>query len=55
MKSRKKVGVTSEIKSPVTSDVKGIKSRQFRDKLTRVTAPIKGKETHAMQWNRWSP
>lgn len=40
--------VSAEVKAPTTS-------RQFRDRLTRVTSPIKGKVTNAKQWNRWTP
>ena len=35
----------------------GAKDRELRDKLTRtgVGMPIKGKDTQARQWRRWSP
>jgi hypothetical protein len=46
-------------KASVTSPVKAeTSSRQFRERLTRVgiiTSPIKGKDTNAKQWNRWTP
>lgn len=29
--------------------------RDFRDALTRADGAIKGKDTEALQWNRWSP
>jgi len=29
--------------------------REFRDALTRVNGAVKGKDTEALQWNRWSP
>ena len=54
---RKKVkgtGITSNVKADVASS----KSRTTREGLTRVglvTAPIKGKNTQAKQWNRWTP
>ena len=55
MKKKVKHSLKADITSPVTGD--GKKSRQFRDKLTRVTSPVvvKGVRTHAMQWNRWTP
>lgn len=31
------------------------KSRKGRDSLTRVANPIKVVDTHARQWNRYSP
>lgn len=51
---KRKTTITSNIKSEVTSSNK----RKTREGLTRVgiiTSPIKGKETHAKQWNRWTP
>jgi hypothetical protein len=33
----------------IGSSIKG------RDRLTRVTSPIKGVDTHGRQWNRYSP
>lgn len=35
--------------------IKAGKSRGFRDSVTRVTTPIKVKDTNSRQWNRWSP
>ncbi len=49
------------IGTPITTRIAGKagikagKSRAFRDSVTRVTAPIKVKDTNARQWNRWSP
>lgn len=37
------------ISSSVTSSIKG------RDRLMRVTSPIKGVDTHGRQWMRYSP
>jgi len=53
MKKKKKQPITSPVTSGVVSSVQ-VKPRQFRDMLTRVTSPIKGKDTNAKQWNRWS-
>lgn len=53
-KKTKKTVITSSIKS----DVSSAHHRKVREGLTRVgivTSPIKGKETHAKQWNRWTP
>jgi len=34
----------------------GLKGRQLDDALRRVQAPtVKGVDTQARQWNRWSP
>ena len=41
-------------KAKVLGD-KAAKSRQFRDALTRASGAIKGSETQAMQWDRWTP
>jgi len=56
MRKKQSKGILkAEITSPVVGE--GKQSRQFRDKLTRVTSPVvvKGVRTHAMQWNRWTP
>jgi len=55
MRKKKSAGVGSSVTSPVTSPVMGNGGRQFRDKLTRVMSPIKGKDTNAKQWGRWTP
>lgn len=49
--------IKSPISSNIMSGVKGAVSRQFRDRLTRASylSPIKGKDTQAKQWNRWTP
>jgi hypothetical protein len=31
------------------------KTAKGRDSLTRVSDPVKVVDTHARQWNRWSP
>lgn len=54
MRKRKSPPLTSSVTSDVKSSVQGKASRQFRERLTRVTSPIKGKDTNAKQWNRWS-
>jgi hypothetical protein len=56
MARRKKVqgGIKTSITSSVTSDT----GRRTRDRLTRVTSPIKGKTTQSKQWSRfegWTP
>jgi hypothetical protein len=51
-KRKSKTSIVSEVKTETSSDVRG---RQFRDKLTRVTSPVRGKVTNALQWNRWTP
>jgi len=55
MRKKKSQTHKSPVTSPVTSDTG---SRQFREGLTRVgiiTAPIKGKNTNAKHWGRWTP
>lgn len=49
--------IKAPISSSITAGIKGAISRQFRDRLTRAsyTSPIKGKDTQAKQWNRWTP
>jgi len=47
-----KAEITSSTQSPVKGDSR---SRQFRDRKTYVMSPIKAKDTHALQWSRWSP
>lgn len=54
-KKKKSDGITSSVTSAVTP---ASKSRQFRDRLTRVgiiSSPVKGAVTNAKQWNRWTP
>lgn len=54
MKKKKKTS-TDSIKSPIVPETKG---RQWRERLTRVgviTSPVKGKDTNAKQWGRWTP
>lgn len=41
--------VAARAAATIGSTVKG------RDSLTRVKSPIKVVDTHARQWNRWSP
>ena len=53
-RKEKKTSITSSI----TSEVKSARNRKTREGLTRVgviTSPIKGKDTNARQWNRWTP
>lgn len=45
--------ITASIAAEISSSVKD--SRKGRDSLTRVMSPIKGADTKARQWNRWSP
>ena len=55
MRRKKSDPVKAQVGSPVTP---ASKSRQFRERITRVgivTSPIKGKDTNAKQWNRWTP
>jgi hypothetical protein len=47
--------MTAKKKSVKTSKKDGASSREIRDRLTRVKDPIKGKDTQARQWRRWSP
>jgi len=58
-KSRKsqKARITSPVTSGTASSIKTSvsNSRQFRDRKTFVTSPIKPKDTHALQWSRWNP
>jgi hypothetical protein len=55
-RKRSKASIKSEITASTTSSVKAdTASRQFRDRKTFVMSPIKPKDTHALQWNRWSP
>ena len=52
---KKSQSIKASVTSPVTT---GTSSRQFRERLTRVgivTKPIKGKDTNAKHWNRWTP
>jgi len=59
VRKRKLGGIRSSISSEVASSTQSpVQSRQFREGLTRVgiiTSPIKGKNTNAMQWGRWTP
>lgn len=46
------------IKADITSPVLDATNRKTRDRLTRVTSPIKGKVTQSKQWSRyegWTP
>lgn len=46
------------IKSDITASVTSPTGRNTRDRLTRVTSPIKGKVTQSKQWSRyegWTP
>ena len=54
---KKRSPIKSETKSSITSRLteKSSKTRKNRDKLTRVTSPIKGIMTNAKQGNRWTP
>jgi hypothetical protein len=48
-----KADVTTKIAAAVSGTVG--RSRKGRDKITRVTSPIKVVDTNARQWNRYSP
>jgi len=54
---KKRSPIKSETKASITSRLteKSSKTRKNRDRLTRVTSPIKGIMTNAKQWNRWTP
>jgi len=50
---RSRKSLESEVKEEALSGKYG---RQFRERLTRVIAPsIKGRDTNAKQWGRWTP
>jgi len=55
--AKKRSPIKSEITTSVASRIGAAtgKSRKGRDKVTRVTSPIKGAPTNAKQWNRWTP
>ena len=61
MARRKASSIKSEVKGTVTTAIAGKASatvgrgRKGRDKLTRVTSPIKVDDTNARQWNRYGP
>jgi len=61
MAKRAKSGITASVTSPVSTEIAAKVSstvgrgRKGRDKVTRVTSPIKVVDTHARQWNRYSP
>ena len=44
-------------RKPVAADlIENRRGRQFRDRITRVIGPsIKGSNTNAKQWGRWTP
>lgn len=53
-KKKSQSSIKSSITTPITAD-NGCKTR---DRLTRVTSPIKGKVTQSKQWSRnegWTP
>lgn len=48
----------SSIKSVIGTSVSSDVGRRTRDRLTRVTSPIKGQVTQSKQWSRyegWTP
>ena len=61
MARRSKGGVKSSISSPVSTEIAAKvsgtigRARKGRDRVTRVTSPIKVADTQARQWNRYSP
>lgn len=61
MSKSKKGGVKASVSSPVTTEIAAKVSstvgrgRKGRDKVTRVTSPIKVVDTQARQWNRYGP
>ena len=48
-KKKAQTSIKAEIATSVSSDV----GRRTRDRLTRVTTPIKGQVTQSKQWSRW--
>ena len=53
-KKKAQSGIKANITTPITADT----GRKTRDRLTRVTSPIKGKITQSKQWSRyegWTP
>lgn len=53
-KKKAQSGIKANITTPITADT----GRKTRDRLTRVTSPIKGKVTQSKQWSRnegWTP
>jgi hypothetical protein len=54
MKSKKK---PDNLRASITSPLKQVtKGWQWRERATRaVQSPIKGKDTNAKQWGRWTP
>jgi hypothetical protein len=49
LKATVTTNIAARASATIGSSVKG------RDSLTRVKSPIKVVDTHARQWNRWSP
>lgn len=55
MKKPKSPPIQADIRASLKEKTKG---RQWRERETRVgiiTSPVKGKNTNAKQWNRWTP
>lgn len=52
-----KAPVTSAVSTSIAAAVSGTvgRTRKGRDKVTRVTSPIKVADTNARQWNRYGP
>jgi hypothetical protein len=61
MAKRAKGGVKSSVTSPISTNIAAAVSSNIgrgrigRDRVTRVTSPIKVVDTQARQWNRYSP
>lgn len=57
VRSETKAQLGSKTATTVAAKVSGTvgRNRKGRDKLTRVTSPIKVSDTLARQWNRYSP
>lgn len=46
--------MTDQEKAQVLGRLSG-SDREFRDALTRASGAVKGEQTEAMQWDRWTP
>ena len=61
MAKRSKGGIKSSVSSSVSTEIAAKisgtigKTQKGRDRVTRVTSPIKVVDTQARQWNRYSP
>lgn len=61
MSKSKKGGVKASVSSPVSTEIAAKvsgtvgRTRRGRDRVTRVTSPIKVADTQSRQWNRYGP